>query len=404
MNILILHSASLRNYPSGEYKVAYNDALLLKKKGQNVYFIEYKPFLNNFLPSYFIKFKALIDSIWSLESFFATIFHIKKNKPDIVHVHGLFPYLSISCLLATKLCNVPLIQTLHNGRWLCIEGGFYRTNSFCNKCLHSGNYHGFLHGCNNGRIISFILFTSNIIATMFLKTFNLVSRFIAVSDFIKEQHVIGGFPDNKIIVKSNAINFNKINNISTKKSRQGITYLGRISNAKGSHILKLLIDSISEPINIIGDGPDLLDLQSYCYCKNYTHVIFFGTLLHEDCFKILSSSVCSVVPSKCGESFSLSAAESLALSTPVVGFDVGGLGSLLRRSGGGILVDQNDDQEFIKSAINLLSHSTKANRLGELGKKFVENNLNSDLSIKYLHRIYEDVLQQTDKSNCADYI
>jgi glycosyltransferase involved in cell wall biosynthesis len=184
-----------------------------------------------------------------------------------------------------------------------------------------------------------------------------------------------------------------LNLVISDESRKGVTYLGRVSTAKGAEILKLLADAITEPLHIIGDGPDLPSLRDYCLTKGYAHVKFWGKLSQKECFKILGSSLCSVVPSQCGEAFSLSAAESMALGTPVVGSDVGGLGSLLRRSGGGILVPTNDHNIFIDSVRRLLCNPVEAKAFGTSGRRFVRKNLEAELNANELIGIYEDVLR-----------
>ena len=72
------------------------------------------------------------------------------------------------------------------------------------------------------------------------RLFKLVDKFIAVSDFIKEQHVLAGFPSEKIVVKNNAIDIQQFKLNINKGNRSGIAFVSRISEAKGTNILKVL--------------------------------------------------------------------------------------------------------------------------------------------------------------------
>ena len=105
---------------------------------------------------------------------------------------------------------------------------------------------------------------------------------------------------------------------------------------------------------------------------NFKHVEFWGKKSQEFCFEKLASSVCSLVPSSCGDAFPTSAIESFAQSTPVVGFDVGGLGNLVSSSQGGLLVDPNNIENFIQSVNNLIKDPKLAEQLGKSGKNYVE--------------------------------
>jgi glycosyltransferase involved in cell wall biosynthesis len=220
-----------------------------------------------------------------------------------------------------------------------------------------------------------------------------VHKYIAVSEFIKSQHVLAGFEQDKIYVKPNFVDTNPFKNISEKNPRSGVIYIGRISKSKGSEILKYLFDTVNSHFNIIGDGPELLNLINYCKKNNYSHVEFHGRKSQDFCFKLLSESVCSIVPSMCGESFSLSAAESMALNTPVVAFDIGGLGELMTKSDGGIKVNPFCKSDFATAVNYLLKHKTEACKLGLNGNRFVQNELNPSLNTRTLIGYYQDLLQ-----------
>ena len=116
----------------------------------------------------------------------------------------------------------PLIQTLHNGRWLCLEGGFYRSGHYCNDCVTKSRWLGVLHGCKRGVISSFFLFVAN--STLFSRgrLFSWVDHFIAVSDFIKDQHLSSGFPVHQITVKNNCIRIPPLHSVTHSHTRIGI--------------------------------------------------------------------------------------------------------------------------------------------------------------------------------------
>ena len=155
----------------------------------------------------------------------------------------------------------------------------------------------------------------------------------------------------------------------------------RVSLSKGSNILISLIDSISAPIHIIGDGPDLSRIKHHCAIHSYNHVTIWGKQPQSLCFDILSSVICSIVPSQCGEAFPLSAVESMSCATPVVCSNVGGLGPLIDISCGGIKVNYQLHPEFIAAVQSLLFNPDHAADMGLQGRNYVLNNL-SNLGIK----------------------
>ena len=233
MNILILHSSSIKDLPSGEFFVANNQNIQLNKLGFNSIFINYKPFYFNYCKNNFLRLIiTLIFNIWSPFSYLYVRKLILSHKPDIIHFHGLFPFLTTSAITAASHLGVPIVQTLHNVRWLCLEGGFYRANSYCDKCVKRGYFYGVIMGCKHGNLTSFMLYLSRFASSIFNDVTNRVDSYIAVSNFIRKQHLLGGFPSSKIIVINNSISTSYFNSLTKVIKRNSITYIGRISKKK----------------------------------------------------------------------------------------------------------------------------------------------------------------------------
>ena len=51
---------------------------------------------------------------------------IRQERPDVVHVHNLYPLLSPSVLVAASRAGIPIVMTCHNFRLICPIGIFIR--------------------------------------------------------------------------------------------------------------------------------------------------------------------------------------------------------------------------------------------------------------------------------------
>jgi glycosyltransferase involved in cell wall biosynthesis len=65
-------------------------------------------------------------------------------RPDVVHVHNLFPNFGTSWI---PQCPAPIVATLHNFRALCSAGTLWRDGHDCEECLTAGSLRAVVHRC-----------------------------------------------------------------------------------------------------------------------------------------------------------------------------------------------------------------------------------------------------------------
>ena len=397
MKVLIIHNAGRSDFPSGELVVVNEEAKALRKRGVEVYcHIEKNDKSDNIFS--FRTLFAGINLFWSYPSYCKIKKLIDKYNPDVVHFHSVLPLLSVSSFYACKVKGIPVVQTLHNYRWFCVEGGLYSNNSYCDECLQKGALRGIIKKCSRKSFIASAALTIN--NAIYVKSgilFNLVDRFLAVSKFVKDKYMQAGFPENKILVKHNGI---KLNNIAIKGintcDRNGITFVGRLTPAKGTKILKNIIQQITDvPINIIGDGPDLQMLRDFCKNGKHKNVKIFGRLDSDKVFNIMSNSACVIAPSLSAEALSLVVIEAMACSTPVITLKIGSLPEIIEQSGGGIIVDPSElSEKFVLVIRELLKSPRRIQEIGTKGRNFVVKNFSMEKNIDNLLNIYREVLKK----------
>ena len=383
MRILIVHGAGPGKYPSGEISVIERESEYLQHKGHLVSTVidngglGWNPFRLFWFPK---KNRILRETILSFQ-------------PDIVHFHSVIPYLGLSILALPRNYGIPIVQTLHNGRWICVEGGYFRDGHYCRKCVGNNGWQGVIKGCGRGYLPSFFLFLVNLFARFQGRLFRWVNRFIAVSDFVQKQHLLSGFPEEKIIVNNNGIDFSPCQKNAFSKSwkqREGVAFAGRVSIAKGANVLKFLIPLIKQPLHVVGSGTELDELKQFCKQKNYKHVCFWGKQSREKTLEILGGVICTIVPSQCGDSFPTVALESMALGTPVVASDVGGLSGLVGSRGA--IVDAEDYEQFAGAVLNYLERPDIAEADGNISLKYVHEHLTMSVRGEKLIEVYEELL------------
>src|SRR5207249_7906110 len=91
-----------------------------------------------------------------------------------------------------------------------------------------------------------------------------VDRYIAVSDYVKQEYIRQGFNENKISVVPNSLDLNHFAS-RTKISHEGfnILYVGRMSEEKGVNVLIRAFAIASKTTHkkirliLVGDGPEI---------------------------------------------------------------------------------------------------------------------------------------------------
>jgi len=397
MKVLIIHNAGRSDFPSGELAVVNGEVKALRERGVEVYcHIEKNDKSDNIFS--FRTLSTGINLFWSYPSYYKIKKLIDKYNPDVVHFHSVLPLLSVSSFYACKIKDVPVVQTLHNYRWFCVEGGLYSNNSYCDECLQKGALRGIIKKCSRKSFIASTALTIN--NAIYVKSgilFNLVDRFLAVSKFVKNKHLQAGFPENKIFVKHNAM---ELKNITVREiktcNKKEITFVGRLTPAKGTKILKDIIQQITNvPINVVGDGPDLQTLRDFCKNGKHKNVKIFGRLDSDKVFNLMSNSACVILPSLCAEALSLVVIEAMACSTPVIVLKVGSLPEIIEQSGGGIIIDPSERSEkFVLAIRELLKSPRRIQEIGTKGRNFAVKYFSMEKNIDNLLNIYREILKK----------
>jgi len=395
MRVLMIHNAGRSDIPSGEQIVFDSEAKALRDVGVDVVT---KIVTNDEIEqSIFKRAMSAATLIWSPRVYLRFRRLLAEIKPDIVHAHSIFPRLGASVFSACRAARVSVVQTLHNYRWLCVEGGFFRDHKICTACLDCGMWQGVKHRCARKSVVaSGILAANNFAYVKQARLFKLVDQFVAVSNYVKQKHVEAGFPSDRLTVKYNGIHVpSKIDQFS-RHNKKTVTFVGRLSPAKGTGILRDLPKlNPTCQLKIVGAGSEEASLRDHFRALGITNAKWCGRLVPSETTAQIQSSHCVVVPSLSPESFGLVAAESMAHGVPVIVSNAGALAELVQASGGGIVVQIESGAAGFTAAIHrVLQDETSAREMGLKGHEFAQREFNLKTSAERLMQIYENVLSR----------
>jgi len=281
--------------------------------------------------------------------------HVFEHKPDLAHVHNVFPMLSPSVYSSLRDNSVPVVQTIHNYRFLCPNGLFYVNGRVCEACQVKGYWEAVTNRCMHGSIATSALYAAAVAWGWRGGAFrSCIDRYIALNTFTAGKLVAGGVPKEKIDICGNFVS--DFADVPSAKRHYAL-YLGRLSSEKGLSTLLAAARLVPElPLKIAGTGPLEADLRREVGEPGMNHVELVGHVTGEVKRRLIAEALCTIVPSECHENFPLSLVESLALGTPVIASWMGGLPDLIEHGRTGLLF-QAGDAEALAECLRRISDS-----------------------------------------------
>jgi len=283
----------------------------------------------------------------------------KNWKPDIIHAHIAYPAGAVALYLKSYFSHVPVVITEHTRPKFNITffGSLEKLKKFYNE-------------------------------------FNSV---IAVSDFLKKEiesdnenytvSVLGNIVQSKFFTSP----------INTDVSQASAIYIGKLTEAKGA---RFLLESLIEydrgngpdfQLRILGLGPLKSEIEERSKILKKVKISFLpwgetevNTVLNQSSFFLLPSY---------SETFSLVAAEALAMGRPVLGFKCGGPEDFIRDDRGLLLDHRNVKQYAIWIEKYASDPKLKLNSTSCTAKRgYIEDHYSQESICSKLNGIYNGLI------------
>lgn len=129
---------------------------------------------------------------------------LAEERPDLVNVHNLYPFISPAALRECRRAGVPVVMTVHNFRLICPTGLFMRDGAPCELCLERGDEWGCVrHNCEHSRLKSLGYAARNAVARLRQHYIDCVDVFACITEFQRRKLIEAGFPPERIVVIPN---------------------------------------------------------------------------------------------------------------------------------------------------------------------------------------------------------
>lgn len=318
MKVLVVHNSYRSKFPSGENVVVADEAVGLRAAGIDVrtYIRSSDEFSSMRWTDRAIALSSPLTG-WASKQELQEV--IEHQRPDVIHLHNPYPLISPRLITWCRDARVPIVATVHNFRLRCMNGLMFRKGEICTRCEQSFTpLPGVLRGCYRGSLAQSAVMGTGLLIHQ--KTWQTVTRFIAVSEFVADRLLSWGVDAHQITVKPNPV----ADPGPPTAPGSGFLFAGRLSEEKG---IRLLLDSWKasglagrERLVIAGDGP-LADLVR-ANATPESGIEFVGKLSPVKLAAYRQNTAVGVMSSTCYEAHP-SVAESFSHQRPVVAPRVG---------------------------------------------------------------------------------
>jgi glycosyltransferase involved in cell wall biosynthesis len=379
LRILILHSRYLSGAVSGENRVIEDEAHLLGSAGHDVRVIAPSPQDADLIS----RVRAGVSAVWSRAAAQRVAAAVRRRHIDVVHVHNMFPALSPTVVRAARAAGAAVVMTLHNYRLMCLPATFLRDGKVCEACMGRVPWRGIQFRCYRSSMLGSAVLAASVTGHRALGTFDAVTRFLAVSEFVRTKYVEGGMEPSRVRVKDN------FTWPTSRRTGPGdyFLYLGRLSDEKG---LDTVLQAWRQPIGrliVAGDGPEAEVYRSGAP----PGVEFIGTVPPGRVPSLLAGARALLVPSRWYEASPRSIIEAYAAGVPVIASRIGALPEAVKDGASGFLVPPNDPYAWREAAKRLLDTAT-SERLGAGAFQLWSERHTPEAGLHELEDAYADAL------------
>lgn len=378
MRILFVHNAY--QHRGGEDAVVEAEIALLQSRGHAVETY----FRSNDEVVGMTPLAVARNTLWSDRTVNDLPDTIRRFRPDVIHAHNTFPLISPALYWTAARTGVPVVQTLHNFRLLCLNALFLRDHAACEDCMGRLPWRGVVRGCyRDSRAASAVLGGTLALHRAMGTYRNKVARYIALTEFSRRKFIEGGLPAERVVVKPNFVDFPVV----SAEPRSGLLFVGRLSAEKGIDTLVRSMELMPGiPLRVVGDGPEADKLNGIA------GVTRLGSQPGEAVRQEMARARALLLPSLCYENFPRTLAEAFASATPVIASRIGALAELVRDGETGLLFEPGNARDLAARMAWALAHPERMEAMGRNARKQYEAEFSADTNYRRLLDIYQEAI------------
>jgi glycosyltransferase involved in cell wall biosynthesis len=312
----------------------------------------------------FGKLRAFFSALYSPSSKRAVKRLLVEKRPNVVHIHNLFPLISPSILPECKRVGVPVVMTVHNYRLVCPNGLHMVHGEVCEKCCGGREYWCVLRNCEGNPAKSLGYALRNYVARKRRYYLDNVTICAVLTEFQRGRLVNEGFPADRIVVIPNAVDGDDVRYDLSLGEYVG--FVGRISPEKN---VPSLIAAAQKHSDISFKAAGAYDRMPDLPDQAPSNFEFLGHVGASQIADFYNSARIIVLCSVWFEGFPMVFVESMIHGKPIVCSQIGGLSEIVEEGKTGLLFEPGNAEDLAEKIRYLWERPELCAKMGEAGRE-----------------------------------
>lgn len=314
---------------------------------------------------------------------------LERERFDVAHLHIHYGTLTSAIIAPLRRHRIPTVQHLHEYRSFCTISIARRNGQTCTSCSVGNYLPGIVHRCNRGSFLRSAITCGEIYVADMLGAKSWPQRFLAVSDFQRDMLVQQGMPEDRLFTLHNPVD-EAFFGAETAADRSSILYFGRIEEYKGVFdLLEIARRLPSVRIVVAGDGNDRTAFEALISRGNLPNIHVLGPVGKDRLLRELEQARAVLVPSRCNETFGLSAVEAMAAGVPAIVTEMGGLPEVVEHARTGYVVPEGDIDAMVGRITELMDNTSLLEEMATTARLRAEECFGEDRYLTALTLHYE---------------
>jgi glycosyltransferase involved in cell wall biosynthesis len=329
-------------------------------------------------------------AVWNREAALETTGHIRRFRPDVMHVHTPFPLMSPSVFRAAKREGIPTLVTLHSYRFSCVAATCHRDGHICEDCVgRKFKWPGVRHRCYHDSAAASGALTLSLAVHRAAGTFDhYVDRYLALTGFSRDLMIRDGFPAEKIVVKPNSVP--EPDAVGTPDlASPYMFFAGRLVEVKGIRTLLEAWRGVKVPgVRLLIAGTGELSGEVSAAAREDSTIEDLGWISQARVTELMAGAIATVVPSEWYEGLPLVILRSLSVGTPVLVSDLDNISRELLADEAGKTFEVGLAESLTRGIMDILADPATTTTMRHRARRSYEERYSPAVDITRLEDLY----------------